>query len=132
MRHLAASAHDCGQGWRCLRLPGELGMRLRSLHGLRAVSYTHLDVYKRQRYNIYVWSYRERRANLLYFNRRNEQESLELGDYIRSIHLNCRLCSLPLSHLCQRRGTAVPVRCHNLSLIHIFESPSLRRTKVET
>ena len=31
----AASAHDCGQGWRCLRLPGELGMRLRSLHGLQ-------------------------------------------------------------------------------------------------
>ena len=35
MRRFAASAHDCGQGWRCLRLPGELGMRLRSLHGLQ-------------------------------------------------------------------------------------------------
>ena len=29
------------------------------------------------------------------------------------IHLNCLLCSLRLSHLCQRGGTAVPVRCHN-------------------
>ena len=47
------------------------------------------------------------RGEQIYYTLTEEMNKnlFDLGDYIRSIHLNCLLCSLPLSHLCQRRGT---------------------------
>ena len=67
------------------------------------------------------------RGGLIYytFNRRNEQESLDLGNYIRSIHLiccvpcRCHTCANGLSllasvesQLCQALGTECDKHCY--------------------